>query len=230
MNSAKTSRTEYSRSSDPFANIRVMRRCDAMVPGRRAGKYDGLRPCLACVSRGEIGVFATGFGMSTSGFSRKLGKSLLTTFSVAILLCGCSTNDNKHKVSDDVSALRKVVDIPVSLKSAQWEIFGTPEYTGGVPGPTDYLTLIAEIEPAEKSMNFPVSADHNSMYIVPEAARTWISGEFRPILEKHKNSALDLSTVKECHPYAARLKQSGNPVNGFACAGSGKVFVYLSLL
>jgi hypothetical protein len=168
--------------------------------------------------------------MPTSGFNQKFNTRLLTILAIPILLGGCSMDDNKHKVSDDVNALRKVVDIPGSLKSARWEIFGTPEYTGGVPGPTDYLTLVAEIEPAEKPIDFPVSAGNSSVYIVPEAARPWISGEFRSILEEHKNSTLDLSTVKECHPYAAKLKQSGNPVNGFACASAGKVFVYLSLL
>lgn len=168
--------------------------------------------------------------MPTSGFNQKISKSLLATSAITILLGGCSIDDNKRKVSDDVNALRKIVDIPGALKSAHWEIFGTPEYTGGVPGPTDYLTLVAEIEPAEKSMNFPANAGNNSVYIVPEAARPWISGEFRSILEKHKNSAFDLSTVKECHPYAARSKQSANTVRGFACAIHGKVFVYLPLL
>lgn len=134
------------------------------------------------------------------------------------------------KVSDDPGALRKVVDIPINLKSARWEIFGTPEYTGGVPGPTDYMTLVAELEPTGSSRNLPVNTGDGSVYIVPESARPWVSRDFRSLLEKNKNLTLDLATVKECHPFATRLVQTRDPVRGFTCAKPGRVFLYLSLL
>jgi hypothetical protein len=68
------------------------------------------------------------------------------------------------------------------------------------------------------------------VYIVPEAARPWISGEFRSIVEKHKNSTLDLAGMKDCHPYSARLTQTGNPVSGFACTKPDRTFLYVSLI
>jgi hypothetical protein len=139
-------------------------------------------------------------------------------------------DENKAKVSDDLNALRKVVKLPTDLASARWEIFGTPEYTGGVPGPTDYMTLVAEVKLSAQSSGFPANSDNGSVYIVPEAARPWISGEFRSILEKHKNSTLDLAAAKDCHPYSARLTQTDNPVSGFACTKSDRTFLYLSLM
>jgi hypothetical protein len=168
--------------------------------------------------------------MSVSECNRNFSARFKTISIIVICLSGCSTDDNKTKVSDDVGALRKVVDIPGALTSARWEIFGTPEYTGGVPGPTDYMTLVAELEPAGPPQDLPANTGDETVYIVPEAARPWISREFRSILEKNKNSAFDLSTVKDCHVYSTRLKQTGNPVRGFTCAKSGRVFLYLSLL
>jgi hypothetical protein len=139
-------------------------------------------------------------------------------------------DENTAKVSDDLTALRKIIKLPTDLTSGRWEIFGTPEYTGGVPGPTDYMTLVAEIKVPAGSNGFPTNSDNGSAYIVPEAARPWISREFRSILEKHKNSTLDLAGTKTCHPYLAKLTQTDNPVSGFACTTSDRVFLYLSLL
>lgn len=168
--------------------------------------------------------------MTLSIFSHRLITQLATLFAIALFLTACSMDENTAKVSDDLNALRKIIKLPTNLASGKWEIFGTPEYTGGVPGPTDYMTLVAEIELPAGSNAFPINSDHGSVYIVPEAARPWISGEFRSILEKHKNSTFDLAEIKDCHPYSARLTQTDNPVTGFACTTSNRVFLYLSLL
>ena len=168
--------------------------------------------------------------MTLSIFKRRFCNQLVTVSAIAILLGGCSMDDNKSKVSDDVSALRNILILPAGAQSARWEIFGTPEYTGGVPGPTDYMTRVAEIKLPDGSNEFSTNSGQESVYIVPEAARPWISNDVRSILDSHKNSTLDLSTTKDCHAYTAKLKQTGNPVNGFACAKPGRVFLYLSLL
>lgn len=168
--------------------------------------------------------------MPTSEINRNFNTGFVTISIISILLGGCSMDHKHSKVSDDAGALRKVVDIPINLKSARWEIFGTPEYTGGVPGPTDYMTLVAELEPTGSSKNLSADAGDGSVYIVPESARPWMSQGFRSLLEKNKNAALDLTTVKECHAYATRLVQTGDQVRGFMCAKTGRVFLYLSLL
>jgi hypothetical protein len=163
---------------------------------------------------------------ASSNFSERL----VTISMISMSLCGCSMDHKNSKVSNDAGALRKVVDIPTNVKSARWEIFGTPEYAGGVPGPTDYVTLVAELEPNGSLKNLPVDTGDGTVYIVPESARPWMSRDFRSLLEKSKNSALDLATVKECHAYATRLVRTGDPVRGFMCAKPGRVLLYLSLL
>jgi hypothetical protein len=151
--------------------------------------------------------------------------------STIAMLCatGCSAEDKKMKASDDVMALQQLIDVPVNLKSARWEMFGTPEYHGGVPGRTDYMTLVAEIEPATNADSFTIGANDKSIYVVPEAARPWLSIQFRSILEKNRNANFDLSTAAGCHVYATTIKKSGRKVSGFSCEKSGNVLLYLSI-
>jgi hypothetical protein len=155
----------------------------------------------------------------------------VTILFIAATLCvsGCSAQDKKLKASDDIKALQQLVDLPAGLKSARWEMFGTPEYEGGVPGPTDYMTLVAEIEPVTNTEGFTRGTDNKSIYVVPEAARPWLSSQFRTMLEKNKNANIDLATAGGCHEYDTKIKKSGRKVSGFSCEKSGKVLVYLSI-
>jgi hypothetical protein len=151
--------------------------------------------------------------------------------STAAVLCvsGCSAQDKKIRASDDVVALQQLVDLSANLKSARWEMFGTPEYDGGVPGPTDYMTLVAEIEPVTNTNSFTSGTKDKSIYIVPEAARPWLSSQFRNILERNRNANIDLATAAGCHTYDTKIKKSGRTVSGFSCEKSGKVLLYLSI-
>ena len=159
-----------------------------------------------------------------------------TSLTVAILLAAaglcvsaCSPQDKKLKVSDDIKALQQLVDIPADLKSARWEMFGTPEYDGGVPGHTDYMTLVAEIEPLTHTDGFTRGTNDKLIYIVPEAARPWLSNQFRTMLEKNRNANINLTTAGGCHEYDTKIKGSGRKVSGFSCKKSGKILIYLSI-
>ena len=155
----------------------------------------------------------------------------LAMLATAAVLCisGCSAQDKKLKASDDAKALQQLVDVPANLKSARWEMFGTPEYEGGVPGRTDYMTLVAEMEPVTNTKIFTSGTNDKTIYIVPEAARPWLSSHFQSILKKNKNANVDLATAAGCHAYETKVKKSGRKVSGFSCEESGKVLVYLSL-
>jgi hypothetical protein len=160
----------------------------------------------------------------------KVGRILIMLVAAAILyISGCSAQDKKLKASDDAKALQQVVDVPANLKSARWEMFGTPEYEGGVPGPTDYMTLVAEVEPVTNAESFTSGTNDKAIYIVQEAARPWLSSHFQSILVKNRNTNFDLATTAGCHAYETKVRKSGRKVNGFSCEKSGKVLVYLSL-
>lgn len=171
----------------------------------------------------------TGSDMTLIEINSKGRGAMAALFASIFLLGGCSMEDSKSKVSDDAKALKDLIEIPATLKSAKWEMFGTPEYKGGVPGRTDYMTLIAEIVPLENVEKFTSGANDKSVYIVPEAARPWISDQFRTILEKNKNSSFDLTTARGCQIYDTKVKKSGRVINGFSCEKSGHVLLYLSI-
>jgi len=145
-----------------------------------------------------------------------------------VLLGACSNNEAKPAPSNDVAALGDLINLQFPVRSARWESFGTPEYTGGVPGPTDFVTLVAELEPEQDWLSDSQDPTGET-YVAPEAARPWLSAYFRTLLEKNKNSRADLSAQGNCRMYSTTIKKSGRPVNGFMCNNAGHLLMYLTL-
>lgn len=134
----------------------------------------------------------------------------------------------KPEVSDNLSKLREIINLQVPAKSVRWEVFGTPEHKGGVPGPTDFVTLVAEIE-ADQGWLESYTKPTGITYIAPEAARSWISNEFRTMLAKNRNKELDLSSKENCRWFGTTLKKTGKPVDGFVCGNANKILLYITL-
>lgn len=67
------------------------------------------------------------------------------TCAIVTLAClaaaGCAPD---NAPSHSSAELERQVTADVPAAGVTWQIFGTPEYTGGLPAPTDYMTLIAE--------------------------------------------------------------------------------------
>lgn len=110
-------------------------------------------------------------------------------------LLGCQAKEKTNNASTDMSAFNSLVTLDIPLKSVSWEVFGTPEYSGGVPGPTDYLTLIAQLENS-KDGKFDQRPHTGLIWIAPEAARRWLDSDFRNFLEKSKDGKVDVSTME----------------------------------
>lgn len=131
--------------------------------------------------------------------------------------------------SDDLAALQDIVAVPDGATSARWEIFGTPEATGLVPGPTDYYTLIAELQPALASTVEAAGALDDDIPVMPEAARPWLSDGFRALMEQSRNARLRLSAHKNCRAYQTTVRKSGRLVQGFLCTDAGRTLLYLDV-
>lgn len=145
-----------------------------------------------------------------------------------LLLGGCSFEDPKPQ-SEDIAALRKLINIPIHAKSARWDMFGTPETRErGIPGPTDFHTLVAELD-HEQEWFSTLKEPTGEIFIVPEAARPWLTKEFHDLLERNKTSRADLSSQADCRKYATSVAKSGRQINGFACKAAGRILLYLAL-
>ncbi|MFC5476636.1 hypothetical protein [Massilia suwonensis] len=151
----------------------------------------------------------------------------LTRLGLCILLAGCQVTDSRN-ISDDVDALHNIVELDVAPRAIRWEIFGTPEYVGAVQGPTDFVTLVAEV-PGLNEAEFKKRAKSGTVWIAPEAARPWISSDFRSLLSQHRNASVDLSSHYNCRAAHGKLRETGQRVGGFICNGSAKGLLYLSL-
>jgi hypothetical protein len=136
--------------------------------------------------------------------------------------------DESPRLSTDIAAFHKLIEIDITGNSVQWEAFGTPEYTVGVPGPTDYITLIAEVEPADQS-SLDMKEQTGKVWIAPESARPWLSSSFRSMLENNKNTEINLSSKFPCRKIQATLRKTSKPIDGFICIDAGKMLIYLTL-
>jgi len=132
-------------------------------------------------------------------------------------------------VSDDLAKLQAIVAIPAGATSARWEVFGTPEETGFVPGPTDYHTLIAELQPALTPAAETADAQRDEIPVMPESARPWLSNGFRALMEQNRNARLHLAAHKNCRVYQTTMRKSGRRVQGFLCSDAGRTLLYLDV-
>lgn len=135
---------------------------------------------------------------------------------------------NENRPSNNVAELRKKVQLDLAIGSARWEIFATPEYTGGVPGPTYLVTLVAEVD-LDDQKTFAERSGTGIVSIAPEAARSWLAEPFRSMLAKNRNRRVDLSSTHNCRKLDGVLRETQERVDGFICNGAGKFLVYLTL-
>lgn len=153
----------------------------------------------------------------------------LTIVAGALLLSGCDVNDEQSKVSHDIAALRALLSIDMPLKSARWETFATAANARLVLGPTDFVTLVAQLQPSEGNWFASMTEPTGETFIAPEAARPWLGLAFRAMLEKNKDSRVDMTKQFNCRKYTEKVTSSGRPVDGFICQDSGMALLYLTL-
>ncbi|QJE02014.1 hypothetical protein HH212_19970 [Massilia forsythiae] len=144
-----------------------------------------------------------------------------------VLFSGKSRNPG---ASSDLAALRAVVQLPSAFTAGRWEIFGTPEHTGGAPGPTDYVTLVAELRIAPGDWRRLEAADGGKPFVAPEAARMWLSTPYRTLLAKHKGGEFELQSAQDCRAWSSKVVKSGRQVSGFTCLNGDHALVYLTLM
>jgi len=145
-----------------------------------------------------------------------------------VMLLGCDIIGQPSQMSNDISALQKIVHINSRQTSVRWEIFTSPEQTGLQVGPTDSTIMMAELDSWDAAAFSLLPAGETSFY-VPEAARPWLSEEFRLLFRKEAGRSIDLSLNLSCRPFASKLKQSGRTAPGFICKSGNKALIYLIL-
>lgn len=170
--------------------------------------------------------------LSTKRWREKLNIKMKRTSFLTIcvfylfFISGCGIKNDKD--SDDLRKFRSLIKIDLSFNVIRWEVFDTPEYTGGVPGPADYVTLVAEVAPIDQK-NFRSRPETGVTWVAPESSRPWLNRDFYQLLRKYGNKSVDVSIMPNCRKLEAKLRQSSRPVYGFICNGLSKSLIYLTL-
>ena len=108
---------------------------------------------------------------------RNGGRHYLTALCMGAALAGCDSTDTR--VSHDAASLRQHIRPGALPQAVRYEVATLPESNGradGVPGPTDYVALIAAVtlSPAERPItNRPF---HTAQQPIPEPfLRQWLT-------------------------------------------------------
>jgi hypothetical protein len=136
------------------------------------------------------------------------------------------SDDNKGS-STDLKALAEIIDLRIPAIEGRFEILGTPEGSGMVPGPTDYMTLVAEL----KSLDTGASSSNASfpnIWLVPNASRPWLSDRFQQFLKQYSNKKFPPG-IAGCSVISTTLVKSGRQAYGFKCINENKVLIYVPL-
>ncbi len=138
----------------------------------------------------------------------------------------------RYKAATPKSSLTELNDmvyVGIPAKTVHWQVFGTPEHMGGVPGPTEYISLVAELAPSDKAWFDRLPSKPGKVLIMPEAPRAWLPPHFRALLTKQQNGLRDIATMPACRRHSAAMTRSGRVVDGFVCWSPESTLLYLSL-
>ncbi len=118
--------------------------------------------------------------MSKRGLSRLLG-----LFCIAVAIAGCTRDDPRPNTN--VTALSQHIHLSMPPAAARFEIATLPERNDeGVPGPTDYVALIAAIRPQGPDNAIIANQPRiGEAAAVPEAfLRAWLSEGEKDALQR----------------------------------------------
>jgi hypothetical protein len=134
-----------------------------------------------------------------------------------------------EKVSSSIADLQAQIDVGIPATAAKWEIFETPEYTGGVPAPTDFVTLVAELENVSPSWKAEQSEPIAKVWVAPEVLRSWLSPASKTFLQRANPNIIELNARDNCSSHSAKVRKSGRVIEGFVCVRGSNIFLYLTL-
>lgn len=147
----------------------------------------------------------------------------------ALFLAGCGMNSSSA-MKTDVKELRSIIHIDAEISSARWEMFSTPESSEG-GGPTDFVSLVAEVRPPLNLTAAPAgTAVLDSIFVVPGAARAWLSPASSAAISKMRNINVKPGDWPGCHRVEVKGAKSGRSLKAFACHQGDLSLIYVNLL
>ncbi|WP_143707464.1 hypothetical protein [Uliginosibacterium sp. TH139] len=127
-----------------------------------------------------------------------------------------ATEGSQLSFSTNIDELRRYINIDSGLQVSQWEIFGTPDWEGGVPGPTDYLSILF-VGPTEHAQQKSAGDEsHKVDFLPPNAVRAWLGSEEKEALQRILGRKSQVANAF-CALRSFYAVKSNKSVEGFAC-------------
>lgn len=167
--------------------------------------------------------------------------SLCLVVAALLLSLGLSIHSyNSDEFSSDSAKLGQIVKIPFLYRSVKWETFGIPETRADeVPGPTDYIVLIAVLDADPIDTSSMDNADLKDLF--RSSIRNWLPADLKATLttslEIGKWPSRDTCKKYEGIKYLSSVAQEPSPNGGHSdsegtttiiCQRKGYVFLQIA--
>lgn len=146
-----------------------------------------------------------------------------------LMLTGCPMTQDNSRISTSVTDLKKLIELNREIISVRWELYGPPEEDDILPAPTEFITLIAELETPDTNWMLERDRIPATGFIAPGAARPWLTPPLRKLMALADDESINSLQKFNCRKFTTRLRKSKESVDGFICFEAGKVLLYLVL-
>jgi hypothetical protein len=156
--------------------------------------------------------------------SFKVQRRAATMFMACLVACGCG-QQGASNMNVSVEPLGKYITVPKGTSSARWELVTLPEQRpGAVPGPTDYVSLVAFLslasgEPGRVVGSLPPM--RQAAAVPAQFVRSWLPSEAAAALANLTASS------PSAGPYDATSMAHGHPKRALAVAVREGLVLYV---
>ena len=150
-----------------------------------------------------------------------------------LILSGCQVEEKKKNVSDNATALHKLVDLDIQATTTRWEAYDSPEPKRFefLPTSPDQTILVAELAPVDPE-TVAAMAPGGKLHVAADSPRDWLGADSRALLTdgaKEGSAGIDTSSISHCRPLTVLYKLKNELAHGFICSADKKALVYLTL-
>lgn len=128
-----------------------------------------------------------------------------------------------HGESTDFSNLNKYIEVKEEIFDLKWELFGTPEWSDSIPGPTDFATILITGR-VRKPDNNPNPSTGAVDYFIPiNSTRRWLNKEQNAIINALIKKSPPQTT--RCSTRIFKSASSDNKFEGIDCRHNQEVVI-----
>lgn len=129
-----------------------------------------------------------------------------------------------QKPTTDPLELKKIVTIEHQINNLKWELFGTPEWSGTPPAPTDFASIIITGEISDAKA--PPKSEDSNLFIPQNSKRNWLNHEQNLIIASLIEGKNPLPPVN-CITRTFKSSSNNEDLEGIECRYNSSIIIII---